>query len=96
MFISVRKYRLAGDIEELNRRVRDEFVPILKQLPGFRGYHTFDAGGGTIVSISLFDSREAALASNDRAREWVARSIAHLVPDPPEIMGGETGVDVGM
>ena len=97
MFIAIRKYKLEGSEgsrDELTRRVQEEFVPILRQLPGFKGYHLMDCGGGEVASISMFESREAALASNDRAREWAERSIKHLVPNPPEVIAGETGLDV--
>ena len=53
-----------------------------------------DCSDGYVASISMFESREAAMASNDRAREWAERSIKHLVPNPPEIIAGETGLDV--
>ncbi|HYD32090.1 MAG TPA: hypothetical protein VEB64_14715 [Azospirillaceae bacterium] len=94
MFISIRKYHGIRQIDELNRRVQQEFVPILKEIPGLKGYHTVDCGGGTVVSISLFDSREQALASNDKAREWVQSRLTDLITDPPEILAGPTGVDV--
>jgi hypothetical protein len=42
----------------------------------------------------MFDTREAAMASNDRAREFVSRSIAHMISGPPDIIAGETLVDV--
>ena len=94
MFIVIRKYKLEGSGDELTRRVQEEFVPILRQLPGFKGYHIMDCGGGHVASVSIFESQEAAMASNDRAREWAERSIKHLVPNPPEIIAGETGLDI--
>jgi heme-degrading monooxygenase HmoA len=94
MFISIRKYKVEGSMDELNRRVREEFVPIIRQLPGFKGYHLMDCGGGYIASVSMFESKEVALASSDRARDWVARSIKDLIPNPPELMSGETSLDV--
>ena len=35
MFISVRKYHGVRSVEEVKRRVEQEFVPVLKQNPGF-------------------------------------------------------------
>ncbi len=94
MFIAIRKYKLEGSRDELTRLVQEEFVPILRQVPGFKSYHIMDCGDGYVASISMFESREAALASNERAREWAERSIKHLVPNPPEIIAGETGLDI--
>jgi hypothetical protein len=37
MFTSIRKYSVRrGSAEELARRVRDSFVPMIRQMPGFR------------------------------------------------------------
>jgi hypothetical protein len=94
MFISIRKYRIEGSLDELTAKVEAEFVPILRGMPGFRGYQLLDCGGGQAASISMFDSRDSAMASNDRARDWVARSIAHMLPGAPEITAGETRIDV--
>ena len=42
MFISVRKYHNVKSVEEVRNRVEQEFLPLLKQNPGFRGYHLID------------------------------------------------------
>ncbi len=96
MFVSIRKYRMLGPMDELVRKVEAEFVPILREVPGFRGYHVIDCGNSQIVSVSIFDSRDSALASNDKARGWVERSISHLVQGPPEVTAGESRLDVGI
>jgi hypothetical protein len=44
MFISIRKYRVSGTAKDLAQQVSDGFVPILKQISGFRGYHFLDCG----------------------------------------------------
>jgi len=36
MYVVVRKYTIAGSSEELIRRAKEEFVPIIKGLPGFK------------------------------------------------------------
>jgi hypothetical protein len=39
MFTVVSKYRLArGSAEEVTRRARESFVPLLRELPGFMDY----------------------------------------------------------
>jgi hypothetical protein len=93
MFISIRKYKAVSSVDEMTRRVEQGFVPLLKDIPGFLGYHFLDCGG-VVVSISMFDRRESALASNDRAREWVRDNVAEFLPEPPEILAGSTVIDV--
>lgn len=40
MFTSIRKYNVRrGSAPELARRVQDGFVPLVRQIQGFRGYY---------------------------------------------------------
>jgi hypothetical protein len=40
MFTIVRRLKLArGSAEEVARRVNESFVPLLRELPGFRDYY---------------------------------------------------------
>jgi hypothetical protein len=75
------------------RRVGEGLVPILAKLPGFRAYYCFVAEDGRPVSVSIVESRAAAVVAIDRAREWVAANMADLIPDPPEVAMGEMLVD---
>lgn len=94
MFISIRRYRGTKDVPELARRVEEEFVPIMKDLPGFKGYYALDAGDGVVASVSVFESKEAALQSNERAAAWVRERLAVFFPEPPEITAGDSLVVV--
>jgi hypothetical protein len=75
------------------RRVGEGLVPILTRLPGFRAYYCFVGEDGRPVSVSIVESRDAAVVANDRAREWVGVNMADLPPDPPQISMGEMLVD---
>jgi len=93
MFISVRKYHNVKSVQEVKRRVEQEFVPQLKQNPGFRGYYLIDChspeAGNIVTSISIFDSWESVLASNDAAKNFVKRRLADMLPEPAQAVGGE-------
>jgi len=93
MFVSIRKYRNVRSVDEVKRRVEQEFVPMLKQNPGFQGYYLIDCAcpdsGNIVTSISMFDTWEAALASNETAKNWVRKRMADMLPEPPEAVGGE-------
>src|SRR5580704_3455708 len=55
MFIAVRKYRVRrGSTAEWAQRVRDSFVPLMRELAGFRGYYLLDGGPDELIAISLF------------------------------------------
>lgn len=93
MYITLRRYAGAGArADEIARKVEAGLVPILKKASGFRGYCALASEDGDAVSISLFDNREAATRANDAARQWVQTELLDLVPDPPEVFTGETGV----
>ena len=93
MFVVVRRYAPGARASEVAWRVGEGLVPILAKLPGFRAYYCFVAEDGRPVSVSIVDSRAAAVVANDRAREWVAANMADLLPDPPEVTMGEMLVD---
>jgi heme-degrading monooxygenase HmoA len=89
MFTSIRKYKVRrGASEELARRVQEGFVPLLRQLPGFRGYYLLDGGPDVLISISIFDSADEALASNTAAADWVRNNILEATKGLPEVMVG--------
>ncbi|MBV9251863.1 MAG: antibiotic biosynthesis monooxygenase [Acetobacteraceae bacterium] len=90
MFTIVRKFRLTrGAAEEVARRVQEGFVPLLRELPGFRGYYLFDGGPDVLVSIRIFDTADEALASNETAANWIRDNILEFVKGMPEVMAGD-------
>jgi heme-degrading monooxygenase HmoA len=94
MYVVVRRYTIAGSSEELFRRAREEFVPIVKGLPGFKAYHIVDCGGGAVMSIGFWESKVAGTRSTEAAREWVSRAAIGLAPFPPDKLEGDTVVDI--
>jgi hypothetical protein len=89
MFATVRRYEGVTDPKEAGRRVSEGFVPLISQVPGFVAYYWVDAGGGVMVSISVFQDRAGAEESNRRAAEFVRERLAPLLPNPPQITAGE-------
>ena len=70
MFTIIRKFTLTrGSVEEVAPTSKDGFVPLLRELPGFRGYYLLDGGPDVLISIRVFDSADEALASNEIAAE---------------------------
>ena len=93
MFVVIRRYAAGARASEVARRVGEGLVPILTKLSGFRAYYCLVGEDGRPVSVSIVESRDAAVVANDRAREWVAANMADLLPDPPEVTMGEMLVD---
>jgi hypothetical protein len=90
MYTSIRRYNItnAETIEELTRRIKEGFVPIISQTPGFIAYSLVDAGEGVVATISVFGDQAGAEESNRRAADWVKQNIAHVVSGAPQITAG--------
>ncbi|MGO4525978.1 hypothetical protein AB4097_14045 [Microvirga sp. 2MCAF35] len=89
MYVVIRKFSKMRSVPEAARRAESGIGQILRQSPGFQGYHVFDCGNGAGGSITLFDTREAALAANEKALTWIRASMADLIQGEPEITAGE-------
>jgi hypothetical protein len=89
---AIRTYRVT-DADEISRRVRDEFVPMVRDVPGFVAYYVVDAGGGKISSVTICEDREGVEESTARAADWIEERIASLIESGPEITIGEITVD---
>ena len=90
MFIAVRKYRVRrGATAEWAQRVQDGFVPLLRELPGYRAYYLLEGGLDEIIAISVFDSADEALMSNVKAADWVRNNVMTLARGMPEVMVGD-------
>jgi heme-degrading monooxygenase HmoA len=91
MFTSIRKYNVRrGSAEELARRVQESFVPMLREMPGFRSYYLLDGGPDVLITISRFDSVDEAVASNAKAANWVRNNVLEFTKGMPEVMVGHT------
>ena len=89
MYATVRRYERVTDPGEAGRRVNEGFVPVVSQIPGFVAYYWVDAGGGVMLSTSIFQDQSGAEESNRRAADWAQQNLATLLPDPPQITAGE-------
>ena len=89
MFTIIRKFTLTrGAAKEVTRRVEDSFVPLLRDLPGFRAYYLLDGGPDVLISIRVFDSADEALASNEIAANWLRNNVLEFTKGMPEVMAG--------
>ena len=75
MYVIIRRLTQMRSVSEAARRAESGIGQMLRQAPGFRGYYVFDAGNGVGGSVTLFESREEALAANDKALAWIRASL---------------------
>jgi quinol monooxygenase YgiN len=93
MYVSVRRYVTdPKSVNEVIRRISEEFVPIISKVPGFLDYHVLDAGNGVLTSISRFGDKAGAEESNRLAANWV-KTLGSLLPNPPQITAGHMVVE---
>jgi hypothetical protein len=92
MFAAVRVWDGVGSKDEVLPMVREHVFPVITGAPGFRGYYTFlderDARRG--VSASLFDTREHAMAAQERV--VAAMRERRIAPNPPSVMAGQAAI----
>jgi hypothetical protein len=89
MYAVLRKFNNMRNIDEAGRRAVDGLGPMLRQMPGFKGYYVFTGGGSVGASFTLFESQEAAQAAHQKALGWIRANLADLYEGEPEIVAGE-------
>jgi hypothetical protein len=88
MYAVVRRYNGVTDTKEAGRRVEDQFVKILREVPGFVAYYWIDAGDGVMLSTSVFQDEPGEEESTKRAGEFVHANLEPLFPNPPQVTAG--------
>ena len=90
MHVSVRKYQIDPEaVEAVVVKVEDSFVPLISKLPGFVSYMVAEAEEGVVVTVSVFESEDAAKQSVDTARQWVQENVPEFVQAPLDVVTGE-------
>lgn len=93
MYVAIRQYGLLTNepVEKVLQGIREGFIPIIRNAPGFVAYYALDSGRGTLTSISVFEHRAGAERSNKLAEDWVGWNLSSALPTSPEIIVGEVG-----
>jgi hypothetical protein len=89
MYAAVRRYEGVTDPAGVARLVKEGFVPLVRQVPGFVAFYWLEAGNGVVVSTSVFQDQAGAEESTLRASNFVRDNLASLLPNPPQVMAGE-------
>jgi hypothetical protein len=76
--------------------VKEGFVPLIRQVPGFVAFYLVDAGSTIVVSTSIFETQAGAEESNRRAADNVRQKMPRLLPNPPQISAGEVVANQAM
>ena len=68
-----------GDFNELTGIAEKGILPTFVKEPGFVNYGLVDAGNRKVVSISIWETREAAQKSEGMAASWIKENIGDRV-----------------
>jgi quinol monooxygenase YgiN len=89
MFAVIRHYHFdPKDGPEIDRRIREEFVPIVKSAKGFVRYYWLDTGDGEGASLSVYKDKAGADESVRLAADYVKEHLSKLLTQKPEIIQG--------
>ena len=67
-------YSFAGDAEEIIEKARTGILPIFRKQPGFVAYGVM-VRGSQLISMSAWDSEDAASAADELAKAWVLENV---------------------
>jgi hypothetical protein len=73
---------------EIDRIVREGFVPLIRKAKGFIRYYWLDTGNGEGASFGLFRDKDGADESVRLAADFVRDHLSKLLTTKPEIIEG--------
>jgi hypothetical protein len=93
MYASIRRYRMGeGSMDDAMHLVDTELADRLSEAPGFVDYQVVSTGDDMITSMTIFESEDQCLASNDMAADFVREHLGPFQLERLEVFGGEVMV----
>jgi hypothetical protein len=93
MYASFRRYRMgAGSMDDAMHIADTELADRLAEEPGFVDYQVVATSDDMIMSMTIFDSEDQCLASNDLAAEFVREHLQAFQVERLDVFGGEVMV----
>jgi hypothetical protein len=95
MFVTIRRYSPKNgainraSLELLRRQLRDEFVPSLRNVPGFTGYYVLNVADRELVTLSFCESKEGSVESSRCSAEYTLRNPLVYELGRPEVIEGQ-------
>jgi hypothetical protein len=89
MFAVIRHYHFnPKDSAQIDKMVREEFVPLIKKAKGFVRYYWLDTGKGEGASVSVFNDKAGADESIHMAADYIKTHLSKLITQKPDIIEG--------
>jgi hypothetical protein len=85
----IRRYRVRlGTVEQAARHADKEFLPLVRQIPGFVSCHLLDSGNDVLTCMAVFETEAGAAEAMRVSREWFRDEWSSFRPIPPELVTG--------
>ncbi len=89
MFAVIRHYHFdPKNSAEIDRRVREGFVPLIRKAKGFVRYYWLDNGKGEGASFGVFRDKAGADESVHLAADFMRDHMLQLMTSKPEVIEG--------
>jgi hypothetical protein len=90
MYAVVRRYTFdPKHAAEVNESVKEAFVPLLKEMPGFVAYYWLETGTGAGASLTVFKDEVGAQESIRLAADYAREYLSHIIHSEPDVLRGE-------
>lgn len=78
MHVAIRRYSLSPEVQnDLKQRLDADFVPRLRNVKGFVSYYAVSTGPESLVTVSVFETKEEEQESTRLATDFVQRNYAN-------------------
>jgi hypothetical protein len=96
MYMVIRRYAMEpSKVDEVIRKVDEQYLEKLRLLPGYEGYYVLDSGEGKISSVTLSADKDSSHAATRLSKEWVDTWLKDVHLDLVETIEGPVVVHGG-
>ena len=89
MFAVIRHYHFdPKNGAEIDRKVREGFVPLIRKAKGFVRYYWLDTGKGEGASFGVFRDKAGADESVHLAADFMRDQMSQLMTSKPDVIEG--------
>jgi hypothetical protein len=95
MYVTIRRYSPKNgainkaSLELLRRQIHDEFLPIVQQVPGFRGYYVLSVNNRELMTLTFCETPEGMAESTRCAADYTLRNPLVFELGQPEVTEAE-------
>ena len=94
MYASIRRWRLGSDaVDEALHLVDDRLADVFAEQDGFVAYQVVDCGDGTVCTVTVFTTEDAAHESIEVAARFVREELLDFEPERLGSYSGEVKIN---